>query len=175
MKYLRIIIVLIVAVGVGCQPNPRFRTGGEERPVRDEPKEPVRLTTNDSIRLGVIMQSYLGKPYASGSSYGQEMDCSEFVYTVFKQYDGRKLPRTAAEQYRLGSPALRKHLIFGDLVFFATDNRPISHVGVYVGSGEFIHVSSSSGVIISELSEKYWSKSYVGGRRILAPPARDSR
>lgn len=175
MRYLRSTILVILAVGIGCQPHPRFRTGGEERPAHDEPREPDRLTTNDSIRLGVIMQSYLGKSYASGSSYSDGVDCSEFVAAVFRKFDGRKLPRMSSEQYRLGTPVLRRNLRMGDLVFFKTDSRPISHVGIAVGSGEFIHASSSSGVIISKLSEEYWSRRYVGGRRILKPPSQDSR
>jgi cell wall-associated NlpC family hydrolase len=173
--WFRVFTVIILAVVLGCRPHPRFRTGGEERPVRNESRQPIRLTTNDSLRLGLIMQGFLGKPYSGRSSYETGLDCSHFVFKVFNKFDGRKLPRRTAEQYRSGSPVLRRHLMFGDLVFFSTDGRPISHVGIFVGSGEFIHASSSRGVIISKLSEKYWSKCYVGGRRILEQPARDDK
>ncbi len=175
MMWIRLLTIVLMTITIGCQPNPRFRTGGEERPVRDEPQQPARLTTNDSLRLGVIMQSYLGKPYVGQSLFETGVDCSHFVLKVFKKFDGRDLPRTVARQYRIGTPAHRRQLLYGDLVFFRTDSRPVSHVGIYTGYGEFIHASTSRGVIISKLKDKYWSERYVGACRILEYPARDSK
>ncbi len=173
--WIRLLTIALMTITIGCQPHPRFRTGGEERPALDKPRRPVRLTTNDSLRLGVIMQSFLGKPYAGRSPSETGVDCSHFVLKVFKKFDGRDLPRTVARQYRIGTPAHRRQLLYGDLVFFRTDSRPVSHVGIYIGYGEFIHASTSQGVIISKLKEKYWSERYVDARRILEYPARDSK
>ena len=66
-----------------------------------------------------------------------------------------------------GTEVARSRLRFGDLVFFHTNRERVSHVGVYVGFNEFIHVSSSNGVTITNLSEKYWAQAYVGARRVL--------
>jgi len=134
-----------------------------------------RLSTNDSIRLGVIMQSYLGKPYSGKSGYDPGVDCSDLVNKVFKQFDRRALPETVARQWLVGEPVHRNLLQYGDLVFFKTDGRPVSHVGIYVGFGEFFHASTSSGVIISRLSEQYWAERFVGARRILGESGREGR
>ena len=173
MTKLSILILLLIAVG--CQPNPRYRTGGEQRPSQVELMRPKRLSTNDSLRLGVIMESYLGKPYAGQSRYEKGVECSQLVAKVFKQFDRRDLPRTVARQWQTGELVHRRHLAYGDLVFFKTDGKPVGHVGIYTGYGEFIHASSSSGVIISKLAESYWSQRYVGARRILVAAVRDGK
>lgn len=168
-------ILILLLIVVGCQPHPRYRTGGELRPSRVERVGPTRVSTNDSLRLGVIMQSYLGKPYAGRSKYEKGVDCSHLVGKIFKQYDRRDLPRTVARQWLIGEPVHRRHLGYGDLVFFKTGGKPVGHVGIYTGYGEFIHASTSNGVIISKLNESYWAKRYVGARRILATLDRDGK
>ena len=154
------------ALLIGCTPNPRYRVGGQEQPV-PEVKKHSGYTTNDYIRLGIIMNSYLGKPYSGRSRYDEGVDCSSYTRRVFKEFDGRTIPRTVAEQYQSGQAVHRRELMFGDLVFFRTVRNRISHVGIYSGDGEFIHASTSQGVMISDLSEEYWAGRYVGARRIL--------
>lgn len=160
------ICLLAVVVLVGCNPHPRYRTGGEERPqqVIDRTE---KYTTDDLLRLGSIMREYLGKPYKGRSKYEEGVDCSHFVQTVFKRFDNIKLARMAVDQYKQGKSVQYKHLKYGDLVFFRTRPRKISHVGIYVGENRFIHASTSYGVIISGLNEKYWADKYAGARRIL--------
>lgn len=151
---------------VGCTPHPRYRTGGEERPQQEINKQ-SKYTTDDMLRLGSIMREYLGKPYKGMSKYETGVDCSHFVQSVFKKFDNIILPRTSAEQFKEGQEIPYKNLSYGDLVFFRTEPRKISHVGIYVGDRRFIHASSSYGVIISGLGEKYWADRYAGARRIL--------
>ena len=164
-------LVLVVALSTmlmtgGCTPNPRYRTGGAEIPgPRLRPDS--RYTTNDYLRLGSILQSYLGKPYLGKSRYERGVDCSLLVRDVFRKFDGRQLPRTVDEQWQEGLPVHHQRLEYGDLVFFRTNRSEVSHIGVYVGHGDFCHASTSQGVIISSLSEKYWAERYVGARRIL--------
>ncbi|MFH2056309.1 MAG: NlpC/P60 family protein, partial [bacterium] len=93
--------------------------------------------------------------------------CSQLVREVFNQFDGRILPRTVYMLYTDGVEMHRNHLDFGDLVFFKTDHSAVSHVGIFTGEDQFLHASSSRGVIISSMSETYWAKRYVGARRIL--------
>lgn len=168
-------ILILLLIVMGCQPHPRYRTGGEQRPSQVEPFRRKRLSTNDSLRLGVIMESYLGKPYAGKSRYEKGVDCSQLVARVFKQYDRRDLPRTVARQWLVGELVHRRHLAYGDLVFFKTDGKSVGHVGIYTGYGEFLHASSSRGVIISRLAEDYWAQRYVGARRILLVSGRDGK
>jgi cell wall-associated NlpC family hydrolase len=78
------------------------------------------------------------------------------------------LPRVAEDQAKVGAAVAKANLQPGDLLFFNTNGVNISHVGMYVGNGEFIHASSGSGCItVSQLSNSYYTRTYVGARRIL--------
>jgi cell wall-associated NlpC family hydrolase len=93
-------------------------------------------------------------------------DCSGFVRYVFKLGVGVDLPNTSAMQYKSGTEVARNDLRSGDLVFFRTRGQRISHVGIYLEDGRFIHApSSGKRVSVSSLSEPYWSRRFAGGRR----------
>lgn len=111
---------------------------------------------------------YLGVPYAYGGSSPAGFDCSGFVQYVYKNF-GYQLARTAASQYQQGSPVSKSELMVGDLIFFACNGGGIDHSGIYAGDNRFIHSSSprSGGVIYTSLSESYYTRAYVGARRIL--------
>lgn len=109
----------------------------------------------------------LGVPYLWGGESMRGFDCSGLVQYVFSK-NGISLPRTCTTQYKEGVSVKKADLLPGDLVFFAnTYASGISHVGIYIGNGEFIHASSSHGVMISELSNSYWTSHYYGCRRVL--------
>ena len=111
--------------------------------------------------------SYRGVKYRFGGAAPTGFDCSGFVMYVFNKH-GIKLPRTADKQFEVGKTIKGKNdLKPGDLVFFETYEKGASHVGIYQGSGQFVHASSSKGVTVSGLSEAYYSKRYLGARRIL--------
>lgn len=98
------------------------------------------------------------------------IDCSAFVGTVFSRAVGIRLPRTSNAQFSLGRKVKKDHLLAGDLVFFKTRRRkkaPVSHVGIYVGENLFAHASRKRGVIISSLESNYYSKTYVGAKRVV--------
>ena len=112
-------------------------------------------------------KQYLGVPYVWGGSSPSGFDCSGLVQYVFKAH-GISLPRTTKEQWTVGTAIPKSQLKVGDLVFFAnTYTSGISHVGIYVGNNQFIHASSSKGVIISSLSNTYWAAHYHGCRSIV--------
>lgn len=112
-------------------------------------------------------KQYIGVPYLWAGSSPSGFDCSGFVQYVFKAH-GISLNRTAATQYKHGSYVSKSNLQAGDLVFFQnTYKAGISHVGIYIGDGKFIHASSSKGVVISNLSSSYYVSHYYGARRIL--------
>ena len=106
---------------------------------------------------------FLGAPYVFGGTSSSGFDCSGYVQHVFGML-GIVLPRTADAQYDAGRPATGGPRT-GDLVFFDTYGG-VSHVGIYLGHGEFVHASSSHGVMVSKLSEAYWASRYVGAKRI---------
>lgn len=115
-----------------------------------------------------IAKSYLGVPYKSAGATPNGFDCSGFTYYVFTQV-GKNLPRTSASQYTVGTTVSKSNLQPGDLVFFEkTMNKSgITHVGIYVGSNEFISATSSKGIKIDSLSSTYWGPKYVGAKRVL--------
>ena len=125
-------------------------------------------TSFDGQILLDFASQYLGVPYSYGGSSPSGFDCSGFVQYVYKHF-GYQLARTAASQYQEGSPVSKSELMVGDLVFFSCNGGGIDHSGVYAGNNRFIHSSSprSGGVIYSSLSESYYTRSYVGARRIL--------
>ncbi|RFU71188.1 endopeptidase [Peribacillus saganii] len=108
-------------------------------------------------------KKYIGVPYKWGGTSRKGFDCSGFLYTAFKE-SGRSIPRTVSSLYtkgkRVSSP------VPGDVVFFSTYKKGASHAGIYVGSGKFIHASSSQGITISALSNSYWKPKYLGAKRI---------
>jgi cell wall-associated NlpC family hydrolase len=161
-----IILLVHLSVLTGCTAYPRYRTGSAEMPAKARDRK-VDFPTGNYVRLGLIIEEYLGKPYAGSSQYDPGVDCSRFTRDVFRSYNDMELPRTSADQFQTGKPIVRNLLRYGDLVFFRTVGNTISHVGIYVGNGEFAHASSSSGVIISSLDEKYWAQRYAGARRVL--------
>ena len=112
---------------------------------------------------------FLGYRYVyGGSSPETGVDCSGFTSYVYKQFD-YGLYRSASDQLKNGVPVSRDELLPGDLVLFRKNTtNAASHVGLYIGDGQFIHAGTATvGVIISSLSENYWSTGFVGGRRIV--------
>lgn len=112
-------------------------------------------------------KKHIGVPYLWGGTTPAGFDCSGFVQYVFRQ-SGISLPRTTTEQYKVGTYVSKSNLQPGDLVFLQNTYREgISHVGIYIGSGQMIHASSSKGVVISDLSSSYYTKHYYGARRVI--------
>jgi|LSQX01.1.fsa_nt_gb cell wall-associated NlpC family hydrolase len=110
---------------------------------------------------------YLGIPYCYGGRSTKGFDCSGFVGYVFEQCD-IKLLRSSRDQATQGVHVDKKDLIPADLVFFKTGGSSrINHVGIYIGDSRFIHSSTSKGITVTSLNEKYYLNSYYGARRIL--------
>ena len=132
-----------------------------------EMPEVSRGSSYISRRLIAIAMQYIGTPYVfGGNSLYYGIDCSAYVQQVYAQV-GISLPRTADYQYEVGTPISRAELLPGDAVFFTTYTYGASHVGIYVGEGNFIHASSTYGVTISSLNDHYYSTHYIGARRMF--------
>lgn len=110
--------------------------------------------------------SFLGARYRFGGSSRNALDCSSFVQQVFREQKV-SLPRTAREQFNVGSEVVRGDLKRGDLVFFQTYARFPSHVGIYLGNRKMIHASSRDRrVVISSMDTPYYLSRYLGARRV---------
>lgn len=116
--------------------------------------------------------SYLGVPYRfAGTTVEKGFDCAGLVQRTFHDV-GVNLPRVAADQFLGGQKVCRDDLKPGDLVFFRnTYKRGISHVGIYIGSGLFVHAASTPHrVTIDELDAPYFAQRFAGARRMERPP-----
>ena len=123
---------------------------------------------------GILREAgtYLGTPYKMGGVTRSGIDCSAFVLSVFDTAAGVSLPRVSSEQAEEGERVERANLEKGDLLFFQTAGRRISHVGIVheitpEGEIKFIHASTSKGVVISSLNERYWGARYRFAKRVL--------
>ena len=112
---------------------------------------------------------YIGVPYRwGGTSPITGMDCSGLVQLVFRNAVGINLPRTALEQSGQGTRVSQRELKPGDLVFFNTIGVNISHVGIYVGNGKFLHAPSTGRLVrIDKLNAKFWDARYITARRVI--------
>jgi len=133
---------------------------GREMPVsRDGSSSSVRRIVQTALR-------YQGVPYVFGGTTPNGFDCSGFTRYVFAQA-GIYLPRSADEQYEVGRSVSYSRLQSGDLVYFSTYEAGASHVGIYLGNGQFISATSSRGIAIARLDSGYWGDRYIGARRVL--------
>ena len=127
---------------------------------------------NKALHSGNVVQAacaFRGTRYVMGGTSRSGFDCSGFVRYILSASSGVALPRTATEQYYHGNKIAGGQLQPGDLVFFKnTYKRGISHVGIYVGDGEFVHAANShKGVRMDHLSDSYYQAHYAGARRVL--------
>jgi cell wall-associated NlpC family hydrolase len=122
------------------------------------------------IRRALLAQHerWVGTPYRLGGASSRGIDCSALVQNIFSDTFRFDLPRTTEEQVQEGLEVERDALRPGDLVFFRPPGA-YRHVGIYVGEGRFLHASTSRGVMISDLDNRYWQRHYWQARRTLEP------
>jgi lipoprotein Spr len=114
-------------------------------------------------KLIEFLENWYGTRYRMGGRDKSGVDCSAFVQSFMNSMYGIAVPRTSQEQYQQSQRIKKDELKEGDLVFFKTQRRKgISHVGVYLRNNRFVHASTSSGVMISDLREEYFSRRYAG-------------
>lgn len=146
---------VLAGIGIlsGCAVNPPQRPSAEQAGSGDE--------------IALRAMSMIGKPYVWGGSSPQEgFDCSGLVHHVYETAAGIALPRQAARMSETGRRVSRSALQAGDMVFFNTQRRRYSHVGIYVGHGRFVHAPSRGKTIrLASLSNAYWKERYNGARR----------
>jgi cell wall-associated NlpC family hydrolase len=124
-------------------------------------------TSNEVIIRAI---SLVGTPYRYGGTQpGTGFDCSGLIGYVFSEAAGLKLPRTTRELIDIDAKAIdRDDLQAGDLIYFNSRGGRVSHIGIYVGENRFVHAPSTGGVVrIDKLDTPYWTKFYVGAKRVL--------
>lgn len=125
-----------------------------------------KSTRSPEARLMESYNKWKGTPYRLGGNSLSGVDCSAFVQIVMRDQFGVQLPRTTDQQLRTGQRVRKNRLRTGDLIYFRT-SRTTLHVGIMVDRQRFMHASTSSGVMISSINERYWSRRYIGGRRVI--------
>lgn len=130
----------------------------------------VGHATAREIKVDQLLQmakGYIGVPYVWGGTSPSGFDCSGFTHYVYLK-NGITISRTTELQYNQGTWISKSALRPGDLVFFTTYKPGPSHVGIYLGNGQFIHASSGAGkVTISDINKAYYAERYIGAKRII--------
>jgi cell wall-associated NlpC family hydrolase len=126
--------------------------------------------TNPDNNIEQLLRSeankWKGTPHRLGGNSRKGIDCSGFVSQLYKNLFNIRLPRSTRGQAQVGTPVSRIQIRAGDLVFFLPPRKG-RHVGIYLGRGEFVHASSTNGVMISNMTNSYWRKCYWKARRVL--------
>lgn len=150
---------------------PKIIDEGEEEIVNltNKPMKPWK-NSDEKYMLVKVAKSFMGAPYKYGGTTVKGLDCSAYVKKIYEIFDVQ-LPRSARDQFQIGSKIKREELAVGDLVFFKTRRHAKypTHVGIYIGDGSFIHSSSGHGRIgvkIDALSSDYYTNAYTGATRI---------
>lgn len=157
---LRYLFLLFSLFLVGCT-----------NPASKSTPPPLRVALSDPImviaQLRDQLEQWHSTPYRYGGMDRRGVDCSGFVYRTFYDRFNIRLPRTTSEQTRLGTKISKDDLMPGDLVFFKTGRGESGlHVGIYDTNNEFIHASTSKGVIRSSLDNVYWRRVFWQARRM---------
>jgi cell wall-associated NlpC family hydrolase len=162
----------------GAVPRPFPMPGGVRPPISSPPiSEPPTTSVPstavqpghdafDSYALVGTALSLRGVQYRNGGADPTGFDCSGFTQYVFAQY-GVGLPREVRDQFESGKPVSADDMQPGDLVFFTTTGPGPTHVGIAIGSDQFVHAPSSTGVVrVERVGTAYWSSRFLGVRRV---------
>ena len=136
-------------------------------PQRPQPGSTTAMAADDVLFRAI---SLVGTPYRwGGNTPASGFDCSGLVDYVYRTEARLDLPRTTREMSRLPYRRLDlAQLAPGDLVFFQTEGNGVSHVGIYVGKGRFVHAPDTGGTVrLDALDNPYWSRHFLYGKRVL--------
>lgn len=134
----------------------------DPRPLKNDVVSNKETVTD---RLYLQYDEWKGTPYKMGGLSKNGVDCSGFVYLTYLDLFGKKLPRSARLQSRVGKAIKTDNRRSGDLVFFKTGWK-VRHVGIYLENNSFLHASTKNGVMISQLDDPYWKSKYWQTKRV---------
>lgn len=153
-------------------PNQTLQIGQKLQLVGGNAAPALRNLSNNTAHSGngrvtAVAYRFVGMRYRLGGTGRGGIDCSAFTQATMRQM-GYSIPRTARAQYGSGYYVSRGNLRAGDLVFFNTTGRGVSHAGLYLGNGMFANANSFKGqVAVESLSTVYWSSRFLGARRVI--------
>ncbi|WP_299231828.1 C40 family peptidase [uncultured Bacteroides sp.] len=127
------------------------------------------IEMKDNHKLYLEAADWIGTPYRYGGTNKKGVDCSGLTSAIYKNVYRKRLSRNSDEQRKKDCRKVTKrNLKEGDLVFFHNGKRKrtASHVGIYLKNGKFIHASTSVGVVVSSLNERYYDKHWLQGGRV---------
>ena len=166
------LLLSIVLGGISCgSSKPAFYDPREVSLVSERLGIPLSNKNKDddkNMPLYAEASTWIGVPYRYGGNTKKGVDCSGLTSQMYKKIYRRNLPRTSAEQSGEGKDISKSKLQPGDLVFFATSSnkKQINHVGVILKNGYFIHASSSRGVTVNHIEEKYYKDRWKKAKRL---------
>ena len=126
-----------------------------------EEKLGISLPETSNIEFIKVIVPWLGSPYKYGGNSINGTDCSGFVSSIFSSFFKIELDRTSLLIFQNARKINKSEVKEGDLVFFKTDGKKVSHVGITMTPNQFIHASSKKGVVVNSLNEPYYSKNFV--------------
>ncbi|GGK70738.1 C40 family peptidase [Amphritea balenae] len=158
---LRLSVVLLALFIAGCGSTPTHQSQSYEYQ--------GEISAAERNRRNALLTHYKqwqGTPYRLGGNGRDGVDCSAFTQLTFNQRFAFQLPRTTEAQALQGEQVSRTSLVVGDLLFYKTRAK-VRHVGMYVGEGQFMHASTSRGVMLSDMSNPYWKARFWQARRVI--------
>ncbi len=169
-RYVIVICVGLAAVASSCGHSKNIPSKADEYAQTAPDNRKNDKKKNSWRRDAIVSEAYkwLGAKYRYGGEERSGTDCSGMVMRVFEDAAGIRLPRNSAKQCDYCRKIRIGELQPADLVFFSSKSSRgrVTHVGVYIGRGKFIHASSSKGVITSSLDEKYYVRTFVAAGRV---------
>ncbi|WP_084596246.1 C40 family peptidase [Pseudomonas massiliensis] len=171
--FLRVLAVLPLVALAGCATPPppaSAPVAAAPRPLMVDPSDYSSIKADDVLFRAIGL---VGTPYRwGGNTPAAGFDCSGLIGFVYRDAAGIALPRTTAELIAMHAPSVdRAALRSGDLVFFSTQGGgQVSHAGIYVGEGRFVHAPSTGGTVrLDYLDKPYWQKAYLDAKRVIQP------
>ena len=162
-------LLFLAILFLSCGSTPVYRgngincSGGNWSGIISSGGTPRTSTDN---RMMDEINSWIGTRYSYGGESRSGVDCSAFTQAIYRAVD-IDIPRTASQQAATADIVNPSIIKFGDLIFFNTSGSGISHVGIYIGNGFFVHASSSRGVVRESLSSEYYSSRIVSVGRYM--------
>lgn len=168
--YFLLVATAIMATGCAGAPSQSSDVFNDEK-ARHQPDPQITATADradDRLPVEQQLRSHVrkwrGTPHRMGGGNQRGIDCSGFVQRLYHDIFHRQIPRSTALQVKFGRSIGKNQLRAGDLVFFRLPHKG-RHVGIYLGQAEFAHTSTSKGVTISSLEDRYWQRHYWTARR----------
>lgn len=160
------ILIFAGVVLVGCASG--LQAPGPAAPIPAPSAAESPGGTANASDAAILALSLIGTRYAAGGDSPESgFDCSGLVAYVYDRAAQLRLPRSTFDLARVGIPVAPGQLQAGDLVFYNTQRRPFSHVGIYLGGSRFVHAPSTGGAVrIEEMDIRYWTQRFDGARRL---------